>query len=76
MDDEKYEISYHEFHCPLCHATISTQIFYQTYEKGSRQYVDIELEKERAFERFVQDHYETIHGVKFPEMTEGLENDT
>lgn len=67
MEDEKYESSYHEFHCPLCHATISTRMFYQTYEKGSRRYVNIELEKERAFERFVQDHYETIHGVKFPE---------
>lgn len=67
MDDEKYEISYHEFHCPLCHDTIPTQIFYQTYGKGSRRYVNIELEKERAFERFVQNHYETIHGVKFPE---------
>lgn len=67
MDDEKYEISYHKFHCPLCHATISTRMFHQTYEKGSRRYVNIELEKERAFERFVQDHYETIHGVKFLE---------
>ena len=66
MDDEIYDISDYEFHCPLCHATISTQVFYQTYKKGSLKYVNIELEKERAFERFVQNHYETIHGVKFP----------
>lgn len=72
MDDEKYEVSYHEFHCPLCHATISTRIYYQTYEKGSRRYVDTELGKERAFERFVKHHYETIHGAKF---LEGQKND-
>lgn len=69
MGDEKYEVSYHEFHCPLCHATISTQIYYQIHEKGSLRYVNIELKKERAFERFIKQHYETIHGVKFPERT-------
>ena len=75
MDDGKYEISYHEFYCPLCHATISTKAFYQTYEKGSLQYVNIELEKELEFERSVENHYKTVHGVKSSERTEGLDND-
>lgn len=67
MDDEKYAISYHEFYCPLCRATLTTEIYFREFEKGSLENVKVENEKKEAYGRFIIDHYKNIHGVIFPE---------
>ena len=65
MDDEKYEISYHEFYCPLCRATLTTEIYFRKFEKGSFESVNVENDKKDTYGRFIIDHYKNIHGVDF-----------
>ena len=65
MDDEKYEISYHEFYCPLCRATLTTEIYFREFEKGSFESVKVENDKKDTYGRFIIDHYKNIHGVDF-----------
>lgn len=65
MDDEKYEISYHEFYCPLCRATLTTEIYFRKFEKGSFESVKVENDKKDTYGRFIIDHHKNIHGVDF-----------
>lgn len=67
MDDEKYAISYHEFYCPLCRATLTTEIYFREFEKNSLESVKVENEKKEAYRRFIINHYKNIHGVDFRE---------
>lgn len=69
MDDEKYAISYHEFYCPLCRATLTTEIYFREFKKNSFESVQAENEKKESYGRFIIDHYKNIHGVVFPERS-------
>lgn len=73
MDGEKYAKSYHEFYCPLCCATLTTEIYFPESEKGSYENVKWEKQKEESYRQFMIRHYRVIHGVDFPER---IENDT
>ena len=77
MDDEKYEISYHEFYCPLCRATLTTEIYFREFEKGSFESVKVENDKKETYGRFIINHYKNMHGVDFSESKYhvGVEND-
>lgn len=66
MDDEKYAISYHEFYCPICRATLTTEMYFREFEEGSFESVKVENDKKETYGQFIIEHYKNIHGVKFP----------
>lgn len=63
MDEPEYESGYMEFRCPICHANISTDIYYLSYKRNTYDYIITKKELEESKDTFILGHYKNIHGI-------------